>query len=137
MVRLETARQLDNRDGINRETINDAAKLIMHRLIAWHLARNPAILERARIANASAAEKFKDYPFVGEWDEILNLPPSVIRAKLASRSPAMTQLRSASPFVNAGIGLTDYNRRIRIGRAAKRIVARRLSKTSTAIANLA
>ncbi|WP_431269280.1 hypothetical protein [Dankookia sp. P2] len=34
--------------AVNKESVNDRAKLIMHRLIARRLARDPALVERAR-----------------------------------------------------------------------------------------
>lgn len=126
---VETASKLDHGVSMNRETINDAAKLIMHRLLAWRLAEDPSIVERARVANSSASRRFEGYCFVREWDEILALPIAEIRLQLVTRDSKMTRLRSASPFVGAGIGLADYDRRIRIDRAAKRIVARRLSRS--------
>jgi hypothetical protein len=49
---------------INRETVNDAAKLMMHRLIARELGRAPSLLDRARISQAKMALRFADRPFV-------------------------------------------------------------------------
>jgi hypothetical protein len=36
--------------SVNQETVNDTAKLIMHRLIARLLSRDPLLIDRARIA---------------------------------------------------------------------------------------
>ena len=33
---------------LNQEIVNDTAKLIMHRLVARELARDPAVLNRAK-----------------------------------------------------------------------------------------
>lgn len=120
--------------SINREVINDTAKLIMHRLIARRVATTPSIIAAARNANAKAAEHFPGQAFVGEWDAILALSPQEIGARLICKSSAMTRLRTASPFIGTKLGLTDYDFRIRIGRAAKRVVARRMSRSRKATA---
>jgi hypothetical protein len=113
---------------INQETVNDAAKLMMHRLIARKLGRDPSLVERARIAQARIAERFVDRPFVREWDQLLTLPAVELRAKLVSRDSDMVRLRISSPFVLAeGVDFTDYDLRLRIRRAAKRVAERGLA----------
>ena len=64
---------------VNQEAVNDAAKLIMHRLIARRLGRDPSLVERAKISQAKIAERFVDRPFVREWDELLTLPAAELR----------------------------------------------------------
>jgi hypothetical protein len=113
---------------INQEVVNDAAKLMMHRLIARKLGRDPSLVERARIAQAKIAERFADRPFVREWDQLLNLPAVELRAKLVSRNSDMVRLRISSPFVLAeGVDFTDYDLRLRIRRAARRVAERGLA----------
>jgi len=104
---------------VNQETVNDAAKLIMHRLIARKLADDPSLIERARTAQARVAVRFTDRPFVAEWDELLALPIAALRRKLVSRDSDMVRLRISSPFVlAANVDFTDYDLRLRIRRAA-------------------
>ena len=110
---------------VNQETINDAAKLMMHRLIARKLGHDPSLVERARISQAKIAERFVERIFVREWDELLTLPTAELRAKLVSRDSDMVRLRISSPFVLAeGVDFTDYDLRVRIRRAAKRVAER-------------
>jgi hypothetical protein len=113
---------------VNQETVNDAAKLFMHRLIARKLARDPSLVERVKVAQAGIAERFPNRNFVREWDELLALPTATLRAKLVSRNSEMMRLRISSPFVLAeDIDFTDYNLRLRIRRAAKRAAERGLA----------
>lgn len=110
---------------VNQEAVNDTVKLMMHRLIARRLGRDPSLVERAKISQAKIADRFVDRPFVREWDELLTLPAAELRAKLVSRDADMVRLRISSPFVLAeGIDFTDYNLRLRIRRAARRIAER-------------
>lgn len=112
---------------VNQETVNDAAKLMMHRLIARKLGHDPSLVERAKISQAKIAERFVDRIFVREWDELLTLPTAELRAKLVSRDSDMVRLRISSPFVLAeGVDFTDYDLRLRIRRAAKRVAERGL-----------
>ena len=111
--------------GVNQEAVNDAAKLMMHRLIARKLGRDPSLVEQAKISQAKIAERFVDRPFVREWDELLTLPAAELRAKLVSRDSEMVRLRISSPFVlTEGVDFTDYNLRLRIRRAARRVAER-------------
>lgn len=112
---------------LNRETINDTAKLIMHRLIARQLARDHSLVDRARVALAKMALRFPDRHFVREWDALLDCPVNEIGMILTSRSQRAKRLRLSSPFVLAhGVGVDFKNEsfRRRIGRAAKRIASR-------------
>jgi hypothetical protein len=112
-------------DAVNQETVNDTAKLMIHRLISRQLRRDPTLIERAKASNARISNRYAGSPFVREWDELLRLPPSMLGAKLRSGSSDMVRLRASSPFVLAeGVDLTDYRLRLRIRRAAKRIVLR-------------
>ena len=112
---------------VNQETVNDTAKLIMHRLISREIGRDPSLVESAKISHARTAWLYAGRPFVREWDDLLKLPLTRLRAKLVSREPDMVRLRASSPFLlAAGIDLTDYDFRLRIRRAARRIVERSL-----------
>jgi hypothetical protein len=116
---------------VNQETVNDAAKLMMHRLIARKLGRDSSLIERARVSQARIASRFTDRPFVREWDLLLTLPAAELRARLTSRDSDMVRLRSSSPFALAeGVDFTNYDLRLRIRRAAKRVVERGLARRS-------
>ncbi|MET4019829.1 MULTISPECIES: hypothetical protein [Bradyrhizobium] len=110
---------------INREYVNDTAKLIMHRLIARQIGRDPSLVERAKDSLAHNYQRFEGYAFVREWSDMLGFPPSTVRRRLTSRDEEMTRLRLSSPFVLAeGINFEDDTLRRRIWKAAKRIAER-------------
>jgi hypothetical protein len=110
---------------LNRETINDTAKLIMHRLIARELVRSPSLVARARTSLEKMAVRFPDRPFVQEWDTVLRRPIDEIVAVLRGRGEDARRLRLSSPFVLAeGIDFKDEALRRRIGQVAKRLAAR-------------
>jgi hypothetical protein len=110
---------------LNQEDVNDTAKLIMHRLIARSLARDPSLIDRAKVSLAKMSDRFPDRSFVRDWHKLLHLPTEDLRGLLTRRNPEMKRLRLSSPFVTAeGIDFTDQNLRRRIRRAARRVVAR-------------
>jgi hypothetical protein len=110
---------------LNQEIVNDTAKLIMHRLIARSLVHDPLLVDRAKVSLAKISVHFPDRSFVADWEELLRLPTSKLRALLTSRSQDMKRLRLSSPFVTAeGVDFGDQTLRRRIRWAAKRIVAR-------------
>jgi hypothetical protein len=118
---------------INQEMINDAAKLIMHRLIARALARDPALVERAKAVHARNSDRYPGHGFVHDWDELLQLPPERLRVLVTSRDREMYRLRVSSPFYLAGgVDFTDESLRRRIRRAARRVVERGLGKGASA-----
>jgi hypothetical protein len=109
----------------NEEVVNDTAKLIMHRLIARSLARDPSLVDRAKSSLAKISARFPDRSFVADWEELLGLPTSRLRILLTHRGQRMKRLRLSSPFVTAeGVDFRDEGLRRRIRRAAKRITAR-------------
>ena len=113
------------RATLNQEIVNDTAKLIMHRLIARLLVRDPLLVDRAKALLADISVHFPDRSFVADWKELLRLPTREIRALLTSRNQDMKRLRLSSPFVTAeGVDFGDQALRRRIRRAAKRLVAR-------------
>ncbi len=114
--------------SINQEVVNDAAKLMMHRLISREIDRDPSLIDRAKLCHAQAAQRYHGRPFVQEWDDLLNLSSTKLRARLISRDSEMVRLRLSSPFLlAAGIDFTDYDFRLRIRRAARRVVERGLA----------
>jgi hypothetical protein len=98
------------------ELVNDRAKLIMHRLIARRLKREPGALTwvRARL------DEVGDNPpaYVDEWREILKGDVDAVRRRLIERSPEMTRLRLSSPFLGV-LPLSDPELRRRIHRKAR------------------
>jgi hypothetical protein len=94
---------------VNQGVVGDTAKLIMHRLIARQIRRDPALVEKAKIAHARQADQFEGWPFVREWGELLSLPPDELTSKLISRDREMVRLRNSSPFyLCEGIDFGDY-----------------------------
>jgi hypothetical protein len=105
---------------VNQGVVGDTAKLIIHRLIARQIRRDPALVEKAKIAHARQADQFAGWPFVREWDELLSLPPDELTSKLISRDREMVRLRNSSPFyLCERVDFRDYKMRIRISRAAE------------------
>jgi len=110
---------------INQEYVNDTAKLMIHRLIARAIGRDPSLVERAKVSLDRSSQRHDGYSFVCEWSDLLGLPPSKIRRRLTSRDEEMTRLRLSSPFVLAeGIDFGDTALRRRIWKAAKRVAQR-------------
>ncbi len=117
--------------SLNQETVNDTAKLMMHRLVSREIIRDPSVVENAKASHAQTARRYAGRTFVREWDDLLKLPLIKLRAKLVSRDAEMVRLRLSSPFlVGAGIDFTDYPFRLRIRRAAKRVAQRALVRRS-------
>ena len=112
-------------DGLNEGVVGDTAKLMVHRLIVRMLRRDPSLLERAKVAHARQADQFPGWPFVREWQDLLSLPLGELASKLISRDREMVRLRNTSPFYLAeGVDLGDYDARVRLRRAARRVVKR-------------
>jgi hypothetical protein len=109
----------------NQETVNDTAKLIMHRLVARALAQDPTLIERAKAAHARISSRFPDRSFTQEWKDLLDGPLAELRSRITSHDPDMKRLRLSSPFVIAGgIDFTSPTLRQRIWRSAKRLAMR-------------
>lgn len=96
--------------------MNDTAKLIMHRLIARAIARDPSLIERAKAVLAQARN---DYSYVRDWDDILSRPTAEVRQLLTKRGEKMTRLRLSSPFAFVGIDFTEPRLRHRIFQDAR------------------
>jgi hypothetical protein len=116
---------LDFATEVNAAVVGDLAKLIVHRLVARRMRRDSSLLERAKKVHARMAEQYGGWPFVAEWNELLAMPPAALQAKLVSRDREMVRLRNSSPFyLTEGVDFGDYDHRIRIARAARRIAQR-------------
>jgi len=125
-------------DVPNQETVNDTAKLIMHRLIARRLAHDTSLVDRAKASHARVSERYPERTFVQDWNKLLALPANQLRDLLTSRHTEMKRLRLSSPFVIAeGIDFTDPNLRRRIRRAAKRVVERGVAARRAGVATAA
>jgi hypothetical protein len=115
-------------EPLNQETVNDTAKLIMHRLVARELLRDPSVLDRARNQLAKMAERYPEQPWVDEWSDILRRPVAQIATFLMSRDEHATRLRLSSPFTVGGpIDFKDEAIRRRIWRAARRVAIRSMA----------
>lgn len=118
-------------DPLNEGVVGDTAKLMMHRLIVRKLRRDPTLVDKAKAAHASQADQFHGWPFVREWQELLALPTGELASKLISRDREMARLRNSSPFyLVEDVHFGDYDARIRLRRAARRVVERGLSTRS-------
>jgi hypothetical protein len=106
---------------VNESEVSDTAKLMIHRLIARRIRRDPTLVEKAKAVHARQADQFKDWPFVPEWDALLSLPPAKLTSKLVSLDREMVRLRNSSPFYLAFESLKDPEFRVRIARAARRL----------------
>jgi hypothetical protein len=93
--------------------------------IARKVRRDPTIIERAKAAHARQAEQFAGWRFVGEWNELLALPPAYLVPMLINRDSEMVWLRNSSPFyLIEDVKTSDYDTRVRLSRAARRVVIR-------------
>jgi hypothetical protein len=113
---------------VNQEMVNDAVKLMMHRLISREMRRDASLIERTRMAHSQVALRYVGHSFVQEWNDLLKLPSAELRTRLTSRDSEMARMRLTSPFVLAvGVHFTDYHFRLRLRRAARRVVERGLA----------
>ena len=101
---------------MNRESVNDRAKLILHRLVARRLRANPLLLDEARTRLQSVEGPAPDY--VVEWTRVLERPTEDVAKLIGSRSEQMTHLRVSSPF-RLPAGFDDETWRRRVWKKAK------------------
>jgi hypothetical protein len=106
---------------VNESEVGDTAKLMVHRLIARQIRRDPTLIDRARNVHARQADQFEGWPFVPEWEALLSLTTSELASKLVSRDRDMVRLRNSSPFYLADKLLKNGEFRLRIARAARRL----------------
>ena len=96
---------------VNRESVNDRAKLILHRLVARSLREDPALLDEARTRLQSLEGPAPDY--VSQWARVLDRPVEDVANLIGSRSEHMTHLRVSSPFrLPEGFGDEALRRRV-------------------------
>lgn len=108
-------------DGeVNREAVNDRAKLLMHRIVARRVSRDPSLVADAVRALSRAEARDPGRGYHAEWRSLLALPLAELRRILTRRDERMVWLRLSSPFmVLPGIDLTDPGLRRRIWRLAR------------------
>ena len=94
--RREKAPTIIPKPVVNRESVNDRAKLILHRLVARRLRANPAILDEVSARLQSLEGPAPDY--VTEWARVLDRSAEDVADLIGSRSEHMTHLRVSSPF---------------------------------------
>ena len=114
--RREKAPNITPKPTVNRETVNDRAKLILHRLVARRLRANPALLDDARTRMQSLEGPVPD--FVTQWAQVLKLPAEHVAKLIGSRSDQMKYLRISSPF-RLPEGFDDKTWRRRVWKKAK------------------
>lgn len=114
--RREKASNVALKPIVNRESVNDRAKLILHRLVARRLQANPSLLDEALVRLQSLEGPAPDY--VVEWSRVLDRPAEEIAKLIGSRSQQMTHLRVSSPF-RLPEGFDDETWRRRVWKKAK------------------
>ena len=114
--RREKASNIALNSGMNRESINDRAKLILHRLVARRLRADSGLLDEARSRLKSLERPAPDY--VDEWARLLARPAEEVANLIGSRSEQMTHLRISSPF-RLPEGFDDETWRRRVWKKAK------------------
>ena len=114
--RRDRAQTITPKPVVNRESVNDRAKLILHRLVARSLRANPSLLEDARTRLQSLAGPAPDY--VIQWARVLDRPAEDVADLIGSRSEHMIHLRVSSPF-RLPVGFDDEAWRRRVWKKAK------------------
>jgi hypothetical protein len=110
----------------NQETVNDEAKLIIHRWIARRLGSDAGMVDRARVRLAEIERESGQIDYVDMWKDILSKDPLTIRRHLVARDETSCWLRISSPFSTvSGLPLNDVPLRRRIWRDARRLVMTR------------
>jgi hypothetical protein len=102
---------------VNQERVNDTAKLMMHRLVARAIGRDPSLVEKAK----AELRGLGGYSYVQDWNDILSRPTTEIRRLLTRRDENMTRLRLSSPFAFVGIDFTEPNLRSRVFQHARQL----------------
>jgi hypothetical protein len=120
MVWVKPPMVIDMALNINEETVNDRAKLLMHRVAARQLSVNPHLIDAAK-SKIMGGVNPPDY--VAEWREVLDLDVKEVRRALTRRSEKMDRLRLSSPF-GLVINFGDPVLRKRIWRLARKGLAK-------------
>jgi hypothetical protein len=87
------------RPSLDPHRLAEERSVAYHAVIAARLARDPAILERARGRAARRAKEGDSY--ASEWVELLALTEAQIAAHIVERSDRMDALRQSTPFAGA------------------------------------
>jgi len=109
---------------MNSERQNDRAKLIMHRIVARRLAKEPELIDQARLVldrwrQADPGQGWRSW--IEEWGRLLRLPVERVRMEIVRRTETADRLRISSPFALVpGLMPKDVVLRKRIWRIAKR-----------------
>ncbi len=96
-------------DHINAESVNDRAKLLLHRIIARRLAVKPELVD---VARSQMKQSVTGPDYVREWLEIFDLEAIEVRRIITSRTENMVRLRQSSPFSQADFQDLDFRRRV-------------------------
>ena len=105
--------------GVNREVVNDRARLIMHRLIARWLVSNPELITKALRRLEDLFDDGRHLHCYYEWKDILTSQPiESVRRLIVQRDEKMYRLRISSPLPVVA-PLKDEQLRRRIWRKAK------------------
>ena len=125
-------------EDINKETIDEAANLLVHRVIARALRRDPSVLDRARVRLAEQGARYRQWDFASEWRDVLAMPSEEIGRLLLDRGERMCRLRLASPFQAplGSVDLSDEATRRRVREIALRFVVARRRRREAEIAAL-
>ena len=114
--RRETSSNIALKPVVNRESVNDRAKLILYRLVARSFRTNPALLEDARARLQSLEGPVPDY--VIAWAQVLERRAPGVAKLIGSRSDRMNHLRVSSPF-RLPEGFDDETWRRRVWKKSK------------------
>lgn len=104
---------------MHAEAVNDRAKLIIHRLAARALLRDPALMEAARERQAWLRGQGRITSRTDMWDDLLAMPTSAVARRMTGRGEQADILRSTSPFPTCLPCLRDVALRRRIWRKAR------------------
>lgn len=100
--------------GVDAHELAEARSIAMHAAIAEKIARDPAIVERARSRLAQWARDGAIHPvYAARWRELLEQPLDALALRLVADDDAMRALRQSTPFV----GVLDPRERWAIRRA--------------------
>jgi hypothetical protein len=117
---------------IHAERINDCAKLIMHRLAARHIRRNPESLKPVRDLAEHWMHQVGPINIVSGWSDLLKGDPDCIAERMTARTEFACWLRLSSPMLAlAGFSLTDVELRRRIWRMARKHEMMRAGKAES------
>ena len=101
---------MNNTDvDINAESVNDRAKIMLHRIVAHRIAQRPDLIAVAR-SKLEVTSHSADY--LSDWLEILCRDPFEVRQLITSRTEKMVRLRQSSPLSQPDFQDPDFRRRV-------------------------